>query len=132
MLYGENNNNMGKIVPQCIAGIALRKKIKSFAVPLANLALSFAIVNSATEKTLSKGADVAGMQRILDANVDNNKYFLVFNCHHEHTYILLTVGTEEIAIVQSLSVWTKNDAGWFFPRTAKSCGGDFGINLRLG
>jgi len=84
------------------------------------------------KKTLSEGADVAEMQSILGAKVDNNLYYLVLNCHHEHTYILLTVGTEEIAIVQSLSVWTKNDAGWFFTRTAKSCGGDFGINLRLG
>jgi hypothetical protein len=33
-----------------ISGIALCKKIKPFAVPLANLALSFAIVNLATEK----------------------------------------------------------------------------------
>ena len=59
-----------------IAGIVSCKKIKSFAVPLANLALSFAIVNPATEKTLSEGADVAGMQSILDANDDNNLYFL--------------------------------------------------------
>ena len=66
-----------------IAGIASCKKIKSFAVPLANLALSFAIVNPATEKTLSEGADVAGMQSILDANLDNNLYFLVFNHHHD-------------------------------------------------
>ncbi len=64
-----------------IAGIASCKKIKSFAVPLANLALSFAIVNPATEKTLSEGADVAEMQSILGAKVDNNLYYLVLNCH---------------------------------------------------
>jgi hypothetical protein len=40
-----------------IAGIASCEKNNSFAVPLTNLALSFAIVNPATEKTLSEGAD---------------------------------------------------------------------------
>ena len=41
------------------------KKIKSSAVVGESLALSFAIVNPAAENTLSEGAEVAGIHKIL-------------------------------------------------------------------
>ncbi len=51
------------------------KKISSFAVSEASLALSLAIVRPATEKPRFEGADVAGMPSNLTAKIDSSLYF---------------------------------------------------------
>ena len=65
-----------------IPGKASCKKINSFAVSEASLALSLAIVRPATEKTRSEGADVAGMQSNLAAMIDNSLYLrALYSCY---------------------------------------------------
>ncbi len=64
-----------------MAGKAPWRKISSLAVSEASLARSLAIVRPAMEKTCSEGADVAGMQRTLEASTDRSLYFLSLNFH---------------------------------------------------
>jgi hypothetical protein len=66
------------------------KNTRSSAFSGNNLALSLAMVNPAVEKTLSEGAEVAGIQRILLAQRAKLGYKTSFYLHHANGLLNLS------------------------------------------